>query len=118
VDFSGSKTVGEIDVFGLQQNWGSPVEPTSIITSTYALTNFEVQYWTGSAWATVPGASLTGNDKVWRKFTFAPLTTSKIRVYITNVAGDNHSQIVEVEAYGPVNVAAANSGATDQVSTT
>lgn len=69
------------------------------MTSSYALTNFEVQYWTGSAWATVPGGSVTGNDKVWRKFTFAPLITSKIRVYVTNVAGDNRSQIVEVEAY-------------------
>jgi RHS repeat-associated protein len=99
VDFSGSKTISEIDVYGVQQNYGSPVEPTPTLTSSYALTNFEVQYWTGSAWATVPGASVSGNDKVWRKFTFTPLTTSKIRVYITNVAGDNHSQIVELEAY-------------------
>jgi RHS repeat-associated protein len=47
----------------------------------------------------VAGASVSGNDKVWNKFTFAPLTTSKIRVYVTNVAGDNRSQIVEIEAY-------------------
>ena len=82
-------------MFGLQQNYASPVEPTATMTSSYALTNFEVQYWTGSALATVPGGSVTGNDKVWRKFTFAPLTTAKIRVHITNVAGDNRSQVVE-----------------------
>jgi RHS repeat-associated protein len=99
VDFAGTKTISEIDVYGLQQNYGSPIEPTLTLTSTYALTNFEVQYWTGSAWATVPGGSVTGNDKVWRKFTFTPLATSKIRVNVTNVAGDNHSQIVELEAY-------------------
>src|SRR6185503_18287568 len=73
VDFSGSKTIGEINVYGLQTNYGSPVEPTATLTSTYALTSFDVQYWTGSAWATVPGGSVTGNDKVWRKFTFTPI---------------------------------------------
>ncbi len=99
VEFAGSKTISEINVVGLQQNYGNPVEPTLTMTSSYALTDFEVQYWTGSAWATVPGGSVTGNDKVWRKFTFTPLTTSKIRVHVTNVAGDNHSQVVEIEAY-------------------
>lgn len=99
VNFGGSKTINEIDVFGLQQNPSSPVEPTLAMTSSYALTNFEVQYWTGSAWATVPGGSVVGNDKVWRKFTFPPLVTSKIRVWITSVAGDNRSQVVEIEAY-------------------
>ena len=99
VQFAGSKSISEIDVYGLQQNWGSPVEPTLTMISSYALTNFEVQYWTGSAWATVPGGSITGNDKVWRKFTFTPLNTTKIRVNVTSVAGDNHSQVVEIEAY-------------------
>jgi hypothetical protein len=63
VEFAGSKTIGEIDVYGLQQNYSSPVEPTATMTSSYALTNFEVQYWTGSAWAVVPGGSVTGNDR-------------------------------------------------------
>jgi RHS repeat-associated protein len=118
VEFSGTKTISEIDVYGLQQNHGSPVEPTLTMTSSYALTNFEVQYWTNNTWATVPGGSVTGNDKVWRRFTFAPLMTSKIRVYVTSVAGDNRSQIVELEAYGPLNVAAASNGATATASST
>ncbi|HEX7330070.1 MAG TPA: RHS repeat-associated core domain-containing protein, partial [Pyrinomonadaceae bacterium] len=105
VEFAGSKTIGEIDIFGLQQNPSNPVEPTSTMTSSYALTDFEVQYWTGSTWTTVPGGTITGNDKVWRKLTFAPLTTSKIRVHVTNVAGDNRSQVVEIEAYAPANEA-------------
>ena len=74
------------------------VEPTLAMTSTYALTNFEVQYWDNSAWATVPGGSITINNRVWCKFSFTPLTTSKIRVHVTNVAGDNRSQVVELEA--------------------
>jgi RHS repeat-associated protein len=101
VDFAGVKTINEIDVFGLQQNPSSPVEPTAEMTSSYALTSFAVQYWTGSAWATVPDGTISGNNKVWNKLSFAALSTSKIRVQVTNVAGDNHSQVVEVEAYGP-----------------
>jgi len=99
VEFPGSKTIGEISVFGLQQNYSSPVEPTLTMTSSYALTDFEVQYWTGSAWAAVPGGVVTGNNKVWRRFTFAPLSTPKIRLHVTAVAGDNRSQVVEIEAY-------------------
>ena len=58
VDFAGTKTIDEIDVFTLQDNYLGPVEPTDSQTFTsYGLTDFDVQYWTGSAWATVPGGS-------------------------------------------------------------
>ncbi|MGH9906106.1 MAG: discoidin domain-containing protein [Pyrinomonadaceae bacterium] len=40
VDFGGSKTINEIDVFGLQQNYTNPVEPT--LTSSYP-TSFNMQ---------------------------------------------------------------------------
>jgi hypothetical protein len=65
----------------------------------YGLRNFEVQYWTGSAWAPVPGGTVTNNNLVWRKFTFAPLATSKIRVFVTATADSVWSRINEVEAY-------------------
>jgi RHS repeat-associated protein len=118
VQFAASRTISEIDVFGLQQNYASPVEPTLTMTSSYALTNFEVQYWNGSTWATVPGGSVSGNDKVWRRFSFAPLTTSTIRVNVTNVAGDNRSQVTEIEAYGPANLASSANGAVATASST
>jgi hypothetical protein len=57
-----------------------------------------VQYWTGSAWATVTDGSVTGNNKVWKKFTFSTLTTSKIRVR-TTASPDGYSRITEVEAW-------------------
>jgi RHS repeat-associated protein len=66
--------------------------------STYGLTGFEAQYWNGSAWATVPGGSVSGNNKVWKKITFAPLTSTKIRVLI-NASSDGFSRMVEVEAW-------------------
>jgi len=86
-------------VFSLQDDYHNPIEPTETTTfSLYGLTAFEVQYWTGSAWVTVPGGSVSGNNKVWKKITFAPLTTTKIRVYIT-ATSDGWSRIVEVEAW-------------------
>ena len=100
IDFNGSKSINEVDVFTLQDNYSSPSEPTETMTfGSYGLTAYDVQYWNGSAWVTVSGGSITGNNKVWRKITFAPLTTSKIRV-LTNAAIDNgYSRITEVEAW-------------------
>src|SRR6201988_5379232 len=100
IDFNGSKTVDEIDVFTGQDNWQYPSEPTEAMPfSLYGLTGFDVQYWNGSSWTTVSGGSVTGNNKVWRKFTFAPITTTKIRV-LTNASIDGYSRLTEVEAWG------------------
>ncbi|MGH9931365.1 MAG: RHS repeat-associated core domain-containing protein, partial [Pyrinomonadaceae bacterium] len=99
VDFNGSKSISEIDVFTIQDNYPSPAEPTETMTfSTYGLTGYDVQYWNGSAWVTVPGGSITGNNKVWRKFSFSPIATTKIRV-LTNASVDGYSRLVELEAW-------------------
>jgi hypothetical protein len=99
VDFSGSKKIDEIDIFGVQDNYKSPVEPTDTMISTkYALTDFDVQYWDGANWVMVPGGRVTGNNKVWRKFTFSPLSTTKIRVLILGTV-DGWSRITELEAW-------------------
>jgi hypothetical protein len=98
VDFNGAQTINEVDVFSVQDNYQAPSPPTPTMTFTlYGLRNFEVQYWTGTAWADVPGGAVTGNNLVWRQFLFAPLSTSKIRVYVT--LADTWSRITEVEAY-------------------
>jgi hypothetical protein len=100
IDFSGSKTISEIDVFTVQDNYFSPSAPTPGMTFTlYGLRDFEVQYWNGAAWQTVPGATVTGNNLVWRKFTFAPITTTRIRVLVTASLA-SYSRITEVEAWG------------------
>src|SRR5262249_11859040 len=92
-------TINEVDVFSVQDNYNSPVEPTASQTfSQYGLTNFEVQYWTGSAWAAVPGGTVTGNNLVWRQVTFSAVATSRIRIYVTN-ALSTWSRLTEVEAY-------------------
>jgi RHS repeat-associated protein len=48
---------------------------------------------------------VSGNNKIWRQFTFTPINTSNIRVK-TTASVDGYSRITEVEAYGP----AASSG--------
>jgi RHS repeat-associated protein len=100
IDFNGSKTIDEIDVFTVQDNYQNPSAPTESMTfSLYGLTGYEVQYWNDSSWTTITGGSVTGNNKVWRKFTFSPITTTKIRV-LTNASVDGYSRITELEAWG------------------
>src|SRR5205085_247724 len=67
--------------------------------STYGLTNFDVQYWSGSAWVTVPAGSITGNNKVWTKISFPAIATTKIRVLVNN-ALYSYSRVTELEAWG------------------
>ena len=101
VNFSASKSITEIDVFTVQDAYASPQEPTETMTFTqYGITAFEVQTWTGSAWSTVPGGTVSGNNKVWRKFSFPAITTSAVRVLVT-AALAGYSRITEIEAYGP-----------------
>lgn len=100
VSFASAKTVTEVDIITMQDDYANAVEPTVEMASVnYGLSRFEVQYWTGSAWATVSGGSITGNNKVWRKFTFPAVTTSKMRVLVHQTM-DAFSRIVEVEAWG------------------
>ncbi|MGH9933458.1 MAG: RHS repeat-associated core domain-containing protein, partial [Pyrinomonadaceae bacterium] len=126
VDFSGTKTIDEIDVFCVQDNVSNPIEPTSTTTfSLYGITDFPVQYWNESAWVEVPGGNVTGNNLIWRKFNFASITTSKIRVLVNNTpAGPySYSRVVELEAWSPAsssnNSASANLNwlVTDQLGT-
>ena len=99
IAFNGAKSISEIDVFSVQDAYSAPQEPTAAMSfSLYGITDFDVQYWNGSSWATVPGGSVTGNNLVWRKFTFPAVSTTAIRINIR--AGLNsYSRLIEVEAY-------------------
>jgi serine protease AprX len=100
VAFSTAKTISEIRVFTLQNGWALAGEPTEATPCTgEGILDFEVQYWNGSAWVTVPSGAVTGNDSAMRVFTFPAISTTKIRVHVTN-ARNNWTRIVEVEAFG------------------
>ena len=98
VDFGAMRTISEINVFSGQGNVS--IEPTATLTSTNSVRDFQVQFWTGSQWSVVPGGSVTGNQLVWRRFTFSPLSTTAIRVLVT--AGPAMTRISELEAYAPL----------------
>ena len=78
ISFSSVQSIGEIDVFTLQDNYGqrrSNRRPSLTFTQ-YGISAFQVQYLNGSTWVDVPGGNVTGNNLVWRKFTFAPISTN------------------------------------------
>src|SRR5258705_315346 len=99
IDFNGSKTIDEIDVYTMADNYATQADPSATQTfSSYGTTAYGVQYWTGSAWQTVTGGNVSGNNLVWKKFNFTAVTTSKMRV-VANAAVDGVARIVEVEAW-------------------
>lgn len=99
VNFNGQKTISRIDVVTVQDNYSAPIDPTASTTFTaYGITDFEVQYWNGSSWTPVPGATVTGNNLVWRSFSFSPITTDRIRVVVIRALG-SYSRVTEVEAW-------------------
>jgi subtilisin family serine protease len=96
-----AKTITEIRVYTVQNDVRNPVEPIpSTMADLYGIADFQVQTWNGSGWVTVPGGTVTGNDKAMRVVTLAtPIATTKIRVLVT--AGRSYwTRIVEVEAFG------------------
>jgi hypothetical protein len=89
------------------------VNDTTPATS-YGITSFNVQYWTGAAWADVPGGVVTGNTLAKRKFVFPSITTDRVRVVVNSSADNLYSRIVEIEAFSctPVAARCVNPGGT------
>ncbi len=99
INFAGTRTINRIDVFTLPDNYAAGVAPTTETTfSLYGITAFSVQYWNGAAWVTVPGGSVSGNNRVWRSFAFPAVSTDRIRITV-NGALYWYSRILEVEAW-------------------
>ena len=105
VDFKGRKTIDEIDVYMVQDNFASPVEPdVSMPTFTkYGLTNFRVQFLTQFGdWRDVPalGNPVIGNTNVLKRLTVPRgLFTQSIRIQVSDTP-DKWCRITEVEAWG------------------
>lgn len=100
VTFASPATITMVNVFSLQERHTTPVEPTPALTSPFAVQDFEVQAWSGTAWEAVSGGQVIGNTLVWKSISFAPVTTSAIRIWVTRVAG-GYTRLTEVEAWTP-----------------
>lgn len=99
VDFAGPQTIDEVDLYFHQDYAHGPMhDPTESLTSIYAVTDFDLQFWNGTTWVTLPDGQVRGNRNVWRRFTFAPITTSAMRVWLLAAPNDSVA-IQEVEAY-------------------
>ena len=96
--FSGQRTISSVVVYTVQDAYYAPSEPTDTMTFTsYGITDFNVQYWNGSAWVTL--GSVTGNNLVKKTFNFTAVTTDRIRVNINNALASS-SRLTEIEAWG------------------
>jgi hypothetical protein len=102
VDFNGSKTIREIRVYTLQDNWTTAGEPDQATSASgEGILDFDVQTWDGTQWVNLPNNAghVTNNDKAMRVFTLAtPITTTKIQIVVSN-GRNGYSRIVEVEAF-------------------
>lgn len=64
-------------------------------------TSCSVQYWTGSAWQNVPGASACGvAADTFNTVTFSPVSTTRIRLNFTSRGGYS-TGLLEVQALAP-----------------
>jgi hypothetical protein len=99
VQFAGTKTIDHVVVYSLQDNVFNPREPTDAMAfGSFGAVDFSVQAWNGSAWKTV--GTITGNDRVKRTVSFAPVAADRIRVSVTRALG-GYTRLVEVEAWAP-----------------
>jgi hypothetical protein len=75
-------------------------EPNEVMTfSSYGLSQYKLQYLNGPTWMDIPGASVTGSNKVWKKFSFPALTTGKIGLVVQAAIDNGYSRVAEVEAW-------------------
>ncbi len=99
VTFKGRQLINKINLFSITDDVGQTIPTLDTITTKYGLRAFQVQYLAqDSTWKTVPGGTITNNNKVWNEFTFDPILTSAIRIYITATI-DGYSRICELEAW-------------------
>lgn len=102
VDFNGMKTINEIDIITLRDNYSASTEPTIDMTfSSFGITDYYMQYWKAgdvNDWVTIPASIVANNNYVWRQFTFPPVVTDKIRLMITKGLG-GFSRVIEIEAW-------------------
>ena len=99
VDFNRVHRINWINVFTLQDDFKDGRErELNEKFSLYGITDFDVQYWNGRKWQTVPGGAIRNNRNIWRMISFPEIATDKIRVVVHNSI-DGESRITEIEAF-------------------
>ena len=101
VDFGATRTIGEVDIFSLQDGSENLFVSPTMTKSQYGLFHYQVYYLTSdrSAWVPLPNGHRTWNDKVWNKFTFTPLQMQGVMV-MPECTDSAPMYVVEIEAWG------------------
>lgn len=75
----------EIDLQGEHRLVGARVLTGHVLSDrppAYLVSEFKLQYWTGTAWQDIPGTAVQGNTEEAVTFVFAePVVTAKVRFY-------------------------------------
>ncbi|NVB79771.1 MAG: VCBS repeat-containing protein [Kofleriaceae bacterium] len=108
VDFNGPRTISEIDLFSLQNDYTSGSEPTNFTTTTsYGNVDFHLSYCPegttctsslGGGWVDPPGGYITANNKAWNSISFAPVRATAVRASF-DCAQSTRAYAVELEAW-------------------
>jgi len=100
VKFVSSRTVEWVYLFGQYTDNPNYAEPSTIsIESTSPLTGFSIQYWTGTTWASVNELSRVDGTKVWRRVSFTPVTTDRVRVVLPTITTNRQMVASELEVW-------------------
>jgi hypothetical protein len=99
--FPAARIIDTIDVISLRDNFTDSITPYTLSEtgSLYLCTEFTVEYYDGAAWVLVE--DVTGNVNPWRRFTFAAVSATQIRITV-NAVGSSASgsvRMIEIEAH-------------------
>lgn len=87
-----SQTIDEVRVYTL--------DSATYPAASYGLKDYKVQYWDTATSTWKDAAAVTGNTLGTVNSTFAPVTTTAVRLAITGTnATDGYARVLEVEAY-------------------
>ncbi len=90
VSFGQSRTIDKVSVYTL--------DSATFPASSYGIRDFNLEYWTGTAWAAL-GTAVTGNTSGSQTLTFPAVTTTKIRLNVTGANDGQYSRVVELQAF-------------------
>ncbi|MEU8354337.1 discoidin domain-containing protein [Streptomyces sp. NPDC048845] len=103
----GTRWSGEGDGAWLQFDLGATMTVSRVELAVHKGTTrqnvFQLQYWNGSAWATVHDGETSGTTTALESFGFDPVQTSKVRYLGHGYTGDGEgdwNSLTEVEIWG------------------
>ena len=101
VIFAAAKNINEIVLLTIRDVYGTPGMDTVFDTFTaYGAQDFIIYYWNGSAYVAIPGGTVTGNNKVMRRF---PVTVNTTKILLSMTASpDGYARVLAFQAIGVV----------------